>query len=96
VSEAKTKVDRLRQMLVEQKASLESAIDDLKKEAAPFRKERDALQEKLAPINRRIYELNALIKEIEHPELGSLETQLNAINKALSDKVMKVTEKQGA
>lgn len=87
-----SKVARIQQLLMEQKAALESAIADITNAATPLREERDALTEQIAPAQARIYEINAALKDLEQPELAALKTQLHAVELALGQKAMQLRE----
>lgn len=86
------KVARLRQLLTEQKTALESAINDIENAALPLRTERETKQATIEPTVQRIHEINQQLKDLEQPELGALKLQLHAVNMALSEKVMMMTE----
>lgn len=81
-----------RKLLIEQKAAIEKELESIRAKSEPLRKERQDLRDKIEPVDVRINALNKMIKDLEQPHVGQLETQLNAINKALNDKVMRIEE----
>jgi len=61
--------------------------DQILAESAPLKKEREELQTRMAPIEQRVREINAEIKEIERPRLPAVEQERAVIVRALSGNV---------
>lgn len=81
-----------RDLLIARKAELEAELAELNAKSAPLREQRTKIEETIRPANDEIRRLNGLIKGLEQPAKADLETELGAMNKALSDKVMRIVE----
>lgn len=75
---------RLHAMFLE----IQKEKEALQAKSQPFRDERDKLANEIRPVEDRIRQLNAQIKEIEHPKMAELDTELSAIAKATGGRSM--------